>query len=78
MLSYGGNITLLNSTQLKVTPAKWVILLTVLHWELQPMRVYQAITQLTDNKVSGSEQLKFTSLKVAALLAICFSSFMIH
>lgn len=45
--------------------------------------VYQAITQLADNKASGldqitAEHLKLASPKVAALLAICFTGLMTH
>ena len=45
--------------------------------------VFEAITKLSVNKASGSDQitaehLRFASPKVAALLAICFTGFMTH
>ncbi len=45
--------------------------------------VYQAITQPSDNKASGSDQItaehiKFANPKVAAFLAICISCIMTH
>ena len=47
------------------------------------LEVYQAIAQLGDNKVSGSDQvtaehLELACPKLTALIAICFTGFMTH